>query len=88
MVLKKASNHLARSNFFAGFGTLISGTIFLSVAIFILGVEIPGLENPFPFLFVTVVLPSYRGKLNCIFHYVPVVVKLTKRSSFKTAISN
>lgn len=87
-VLKKVANHLIVATLLTALGTLISGTIFLAVALFILGVQLPGLENPFPFLFVTVVLPTIAINSIAFFIIYPVVSKLMKRSSFKTAIAD
>ncbi|MHA6260729.1 tryptophan transporter [Sporosarcina sp. CAU 1771] len=87
-VLKNIANNLFVATALTGLGTLISGTIFLSVALFILGVELPGLENPFPILFVTVVLPTIVINSLAFFIIYPVVNKLMKRSSFNTAIAN
>lgn len=55
LVLKRVANHLVAATIIAGLGTLVSGVIFLSVALFILNVQLPGLENPFVPLFLTVI---------------------------------
>lgn len=79
--LKKVSSNLIGATVIAGVGTLLSGFIFLSVAIFILGVELP-----FTALFVTVVLPAIVMNGVAFFIIQPIVVKLMARSSFsKTA---
>ena len=75
--LKKVSSNLIGATVIAGVGTLLSGFIFLSVAIFILGVELP-----FTALFVTVVLPAIVMNGVAFFIIQPIVVKLMARSSF------
>ena len=62
-----------------------SGVIFLSVAIFVLGVEIP---LSFGFLVTTVVLPTVALNAIAFFFIFPIVTQLVKRSKFKTALSN
>lgn len=74
-----------------GVGTVLSGTIFLSVALFILGVTIPGFASPtvaFTVLFTSVVLPAIA--MNCVAFFIiyPIVKGLVKRSSFKTVLAN
>ncbi|WP_368738779.1 tryptophan transporter [Escherichia coli] len=64
-------------------GTLLSGTIFLSVAIFIMGINIP-----FGLLFITVVLPAIAMNGVAFFIISPIIKSLLKRTSFKTALSN
>lgn len=76
--LKRISNHLIGATVIAGVGTLLSGFIFLSVAIFILGVELP-----FTALFVTVVLPAVVLNGVAFFIIQPIVLKLLARSSFR-----
>ena len=75
--LKKVSSNLIGATVIAGVGTLLSGFIFLSVAIFILGVELP-----FTALFVTVVLPAIVMNAVAFFIIQPIVVILMARSSF------
>lgn len=75
--LKKVSSNLIGATVIAGVGTLLSGFIFLSVAIFILGVELP-----FTALFATVVLPAVIMNGVAFFIIQPIVVKLMARSSF------
>jgi hypothetical protein len=87
IVLKKIAKNLIVQTVIAAIGTLLSGTIFLTIAIFLLGIDF-GLNNPFAFLFVTVVLPTVVMNAVAFFIINPIVNKLTKRSSFKTAVSN
>lgn len=86
--LKKVADNLFIASAIVGLGTLISGTIFLSVAIFILGAEIPGLESPFVPLFVSVVLPAIALNAVAFFIIKPIIVKIMERSSFNKPVSN
>ena len=88
VMLKKFANNLIVATLVAGFGTLVSGVVFLSVAFFLLGVELPGLDNPFVPLFLTVVLPAVVMNSIAFFIIQPIVIKLMKRSSYKTAVTN
>jgi hypothetical protein len=83
VLLKKAANNLITSTIIACCGTLLSGTIFLSVAIFVMGAEVP-----FGLLFVTVVLPTIAMTGIVFFIIYPIIKKLLRRTSFKTALSN
>ena len=75
--LKKVSTNLIGATVIAGIGTLLSGFIFLSVAIFILGVELP-----FTALFIAVVLPAVVLNGVAFFIIYPIITKLMERSSF------
>jgi len=88
VVFKKASRNLIGATVIAGIGTLLSGAIFLGVAFFMLGVEIPGIENPFAVLYVTVVLPAVALNGIAFFIIQPIVKKLMVRSSIKSPIIN
>ena len=80
--LKKVSSNLIGATVIAGIGTLLSGFVFLSVAIFILGVELP-----FTALFVTVVLPAVIMNGVAFFIIQPIVGKLMARSSFSKTVT-
>lgn len=67
----------------AGIGTLLSGTVFLSVAIFVLGVDVP-----FVGLLLGVVLPAVALNAIAFFFIFPIVTQLVKRSKFETALTN
>ncbi|WP_432360619.1 tryptophan transporter [Sporosarcina sp. UB5] len=82
-LLRKAANHIIVSTIIACCGTLLSGTIFLSVAIFVIGAKVP-----FGLLFVTVVLPAVAMNGIVFFIIYPIIKTLLKRTSFKTALSN
>ncbi|MBO0602272.1 tryptophan transporter [Sporosarcina sp. E16_3] len=81
--LKKITGNLIASTVVAGIGTVLSGSIFLSIAIFILGADLP-----FGGLFLAVVLPAVAMNGIAFFLIYPIVKGLVKRSSFKTAFSN
>ncbi|WP_203248687.1 tryptophan transporter [Sporosarcina beigongshangi] len=91
ITFKKFTGNIIATTIMTGIGTILSGSIFLSVALFILGVTIPGLASPmvaFTTLFVAVVLPAIA--MNCIAFFIiyPIVKGLMKRTSFKTVLSN
>ncbi|WP_342543070.1 tryptophan transporter [Paenisporosarcina sp. FSL H8-0542] len=83
VALKHFTHKLSVSVALAGFGTLLSGIIFLSVAIFVLGVNVP-----FGGLVVGVVLPTVALNAIAFFFIFPIVTQLLKRSKFDTAFSN
>lgn len=93
ILLKKLSRNLVVNTVLTGVGTILSGSIFLSVALFLLGVTVPGFESQSPMavfttLFILVVLPAIL--MNCIAFFIiyPIVTNLMKRSSFKSVLSN
>ncbi len=91
ITFKKLTTNIIGATFITGIGTILSGSIFLSVALFILGVTIPGFASPvvaFTTLFVAVVLPAVA--MNCVAFFIiyPIVKGLMKRTSFKTVLSN
>jgi len=83
LALKKISQKIVISTVIACVGTLLSGTIFLTVAIYVMGAHVP-----FGLLFVTVVLPAIAMNGAVFFIIYPVITNLLKRTSFKTALSN
>jgi hypothetical protein len=83
VVLKHYSSKLPVATVLAGAGTLLSGVIFLSVAIFVIGVEVPFLP-----LVLTVVLPAVVINAIALFVIFPIVTQLVRRSKFETALSN
>ncbi|WP_172372943.1 tryptophan transporter [Sporosarcina jiandibaonis] len=80
---KSISSNMIASTVLVGLGTLLSGFIFLSVAIFILGVDLP-----FLFLFTTVVLPTVVLNGISFFLIKPIVTKILERSSFHKTVAN
>jgi len=83
LLLKKLSQKLVVSTVITCIGTILSGTIFLSAAIYVIGANVP-----FSLLFVTVVLPTVAMNGVVFFIIYPIIVNLLKRTSFKTALSN
>lgn len=83
LVLKTFSKKLPISAVLAGIGTLISGTVFLSVAIFLIGVDMP-----FLLLFTTVVLPAVAINVVAFVIIYPIITGIVKRSKFETALSH
>lgn len=63
-------------------GTLVSGTVFLSTAIFVFGAGAVFTE-----LFVLVVLPAIAINAIAFFIIYPIIAKLIKRSKFQTALT-
>ncbi|GGA47769.1 tryptophan transporter [Psychrobacillus lasiicapitis] len=63
-------------------GTLVSGTVFLSSAIFVFGAG-----AAFGELFVLVVLPAIAINAIAFFIIYPIIGKLVKRSKFETALT-
>ncbi|TQR04204.1 tryptophan transporter [Psychrobacillus soli] len=63
-------------------GTLVSGTVFLSTAIFVFGAG-----AIFGELFVLVVLPAIAINAIAFFIIYPIIGKLIKRSKFETALT-
>lgn len=82
MVLKKFITKMPVLIGLCAAGTLLSGTIFLSAAIFIIGANIP-----FSLLVVTVVLPAVVMNALAFALIYPIVTTLVKRSKFDTAVS-
>ena len=81
--MKSISSNLIASTVLVGLGTILSGFIFLSVAIFMLGVDLP-----FLFLFATVVLPAVVLNGVAFFLINPIVTKILERSSFHKTVTN
>ena len=81
-LLKKYANRLPVVVSLAAAGTLLSGTIFLSAAILLIGAEIPFLP-----LVLTVVVPAVVLNAVAIGFIYPIITSLVKRSKFETAVS-
>ncbi len=82
ILLKKLANKLATAIVLTCIGTLVSGTVFLSTAIFIFNAGAVFTE-----LFVIVVLPAVLINGIAFFIIYPIVGKLVRRSNFKTALT-
>lgn len=84
IVLKKVVSNIAMSAALVGLGTVLSGSIFLYVALFVFGANV---GQTFAMLFVGVVLPAVAFNVVAFMIIYPIVTKLVKRSNFNTAIS-
>lgn len=84
IVLKKVVSNIAISAVLVGLGTILSGSIFLSVALFVFGADV---GQTFIMLFVAVVLPAVALNIVAFIIIYPIVTKLAKRSKLNTAIS-
>ncbi|RNF39410.1 tryptophan transporter [Planococcus salinus] len=82
VVLKKFVSKLPVAIILCAGGTVLSGSVFLSAAIFIIGANIP-----FSLLFATVVLPAMALNAIAFALIYPIVITLVKRSKFETAVS-
>lgn len=80
----KLANHLAVATILVGLGTILSGTVFLSTALFVFNANVGA---TFAMLFVGVVLPAVVFNIVAFVVIYPIVTKLVKRSKFVTAIS-
>lgn len=79
LLLKKFTRKIAVGVVLTAVGTIISGTVFLSVALFIFNTDVGA---GFATLFVGVVLPAIV--LNCVAFVImyPLIITLAKRSKF------
>lgn len=82
LILKKVVVKLPVAIALCAAGTVLSGTIFLSAAIFVIGAEIP-----FGLLFTTVVLPAIVLNGVAFALIYPIVIQLVRRSKFETAVT-
>lgn len=84
VVLKKVVSNVAVSAGLVGLGTILSGSVFLSVALFVFNANVGA---TFAVLFASVVLPAVAFNVVAFVIIYPIVTKLVKRSKFSTAIS-
>ena len=82
LILKKTIQKLPVAIGLCAAGTLLSGTVFLSAAIFVIGANIP-----FGVLFTTVVLPAMLLNGVAFAFIYPIVITLVRRSKFETAVT-
>ncbi|MER2000356.1 MAG: tryptophan transporter, partial [Lysinibacillus sp.] len=68
-----------------GLGTIVSGVIFLSVALFVIGSDVGA---TFAVLFASVVLPAVAFNAVAFVIIYKIVTQLLKRSKFKTSVSH
>lgn len=82
LLLTRFANKLPIAIALTCVGTLVSGTVFLSTAIFVFGAG-----AVFGELFVLVVLPAIVINAIAFFVIYPIIGKLIKRSKFETALT-
>ncbi|ELK47660.1 tryptophan transporter [Halobacillus sp. ACCC02827] len=82
LMTKKISHHKVTQPVLAGIGTMISGSIFLAVVLYIIGL----MDASFGIMFATVVLPATAFNILFIAVVYPIATKIMKRTSIaKTA---
>ena len=84
LALKKFISNIVVSAILVGLGTVLSGTIFLSMALFVMGTN---LGETFAVLFAGAVLPAIAINVVAFVIIYPIVTNLVKRSTFKTSVS-
>ena len=84
LIIKKLVSNIVVSAILVGLGTVLSGTIFLSVALFGIGTDV---GKTFTMLFAGVVLPAVAFNVVAFLIIYPIVTNLVKRSKFKTSVS-
>lgn len=85
-IIKLLSNHankIVLASVVVGIGTMISGSVFLSTAILLVGAKIP-----FLLMFTTVVLPAVAINIVAFIVIFPIITSLVKRSKFDTSLSH
>ncbi|MBQ0140818.1 MAG: tryptophan transporter [Kurthia sp.] len=82
-LLKSHATKIIPAAIVVGIGTIISGSVFLSTAILLVGAKIP-----FAFLFSTVVLPAVAINIVAFVIIFPIIMTLVKRSKFDTSLSH
>lgn len=84
LVIKKLTKNMIVTSVLVGLGTLLSGSIFLSVALFVFGADV---GQTFTMLFVGVVLPAVALNIITFIITYPIITNLLKRSKFQTSLS-
>lgn len=84
LVANKLAKKVAVQAVFVGLGTVLSGSIFLSVALFVFGADVGA---TFVVLFVGVVLPAIAFNVIAFLIIYPIITNLVKRSKFETSLS-
>lgn len=82
LLTKKISHYKITSPALAAVGTMISGSIFLSVVLYIIGL----MEASFGVMFVTVVLPATAFNVIFVSIMYPIAQKIMKRTSLSKAV--
>ena len=85
VVLSKIAQNITVKTILVGLGTIVSGAIFLTVALFVIGSDV---GDTFAILFVSVVLPAVAFNAIAFLIIYPIVTNLVKRSKFKTSVSH
>ncbi|HWK21705.1 MAG TPA: tryptophan transporter [Ureibacillus sp.] len=84
LALRQAAQKLAAGTILVGLCTIVSGTVFLSMALLLVG--LPG-GAAFSALFVAVVLPAVLLNGIAFFIIYPIITNLLKRAKFNTSVS-
>lgn len=82
LVLRKTAQKVAVGTVLVGLGTLLSGTIFLTAALLLVG-----LPGAFSVLFTIVVLPTTALNVIAFMIIYPILTNLLKRTNFNTSVS-
>ena len=82
VAIRHFAQKIAVSTVLVGLGTLLSGSVFLSMALLLTEVPID-----FKFLFITVVLPAVALNAVAFIIIYPIITSLVKRSNFKTSLT-
>lgn len=80
--IRHFAQKLAVATVLVGGGTILSGSVFLSMALLLTEVPID-----FTFLFITVVLPAIALNVIAFVIIYPIMIGLIKRSNFKTSVT-
>lgn len=84
LAVQKLAKNVAVQAVLVGLGTVLSGSIFLSVALFVFGADVGA---TFVVLFVGVVLPAIAFNVVAFLIIYPIITNLVKRSKFETSLS-
>ena len=84
LIIKKLASNMVVASVLVGLGTIISGSIFLSVALFVFGADVGA---TFVVLFVGVVLPAVAFNVIAFVIIYPIITNLVKRSKFQTSLT-
>lgn len=84
LAVQKLAKNVVVQAVLVGLGTVLSGSIFLSVALFVFGADVGA---TFVVLFVGVVLPAIAFNVIAFLIIYPIITNLVKRSKFDTSLS-
>ncbi|NLY80127.1 MAG: tryptophan transporter, partial [Lysinibacillus sp.] len=82
-LINKFAKNIAVYAFLVGLGTLLSGTVFLSMLLLLVG-EMPA---AFGIMFVTGVIPATIANIIVFVVIYPILISLLKRSKFETSVT-